>query len=152
MILLTPGKFKTSMFFGDLLQDHKKETFTSSIIKIDQHIQKKYDLITGYIEFDRQRQPNNFIAKAEVEETLNCTIIHVSTHAYFPELANKHVKTRVRAKLASLRYHVNRTILSCIVVPAINNLNLTTRSSNGDKSGRFMLTNEKINYRSYFAK
>ena len=47
MVLIMPGECKTSMVFGELLQDHKIETLTSSITRIGGHIQKKYGLNVG---------------------------------------------------------------------------------------------------------
>ena len=86
-----------------------------------------------------------------METSLNCQIIHVSTKACYAESSQKHIKQRVRSKLASLRYLVPRIVLLYIVVAAINNLNLTTRSGNSGKSAKFTLTKEKTDYRAYFA-
>ena len=108
------------MVFGDFLGDHKTETLTNSIIRIGTHVQNRYNVDVVYIEFDRQKQLGNFIAKTTVQNSLKCTIIHVSTHACFAESANKHIKTRVRAKLASLRYGVPRTILSYLSISGHN--------------------------------
>ena len=151
MVLVTPGEIRTSMVLGDLLLDHKHETLTASIIKIATHVQQKYDVKVAIIEFDRQSELHNYVAKSQVETELNCTIVFVSTHACFAESAIKHIKARVRAKLVSLLYNVPRTILLYIVIAAINNLNLTTRSGNGGKSAHFVLTGNKITYKSYFA-
>ena len=65
--------------------------------------------------------------RTNVENALGCVIVHVSTHACYAENAAKHVKCRVRSKLSSLIYCVNRTVLSYVVVGGINGLNLTTR-------------------------
>jgi hypothetical protein len=151
MVLVTPGEIRTSMVLGDLLLDHKQETLTASIIKIATHVQQKYGVEVAFIEFDRQSELHNYVAKSQVETELRCTIVFVSTHACFAESAIKHIKARVRAKLVSLLYNVPRTILLYIVIAAINNLNLTTRSGNGGKSAHLVLTGKKISYKSYFA-
>ena len=151
MVLVTPGEDRTSMVFGDFLTDHKSETLSDSIIRIGSHVQAKYNMQIAIVEFDRDKSLDNHIASTHVETSLNCEIVHVSTKACYAESANKHIKNRVRSKVASLRYFVTRTILLYIVVAAINNLNLTTRSGNAGKSAKFTLTNEKTDYRSYFA-
>jgi len=151
IVLVTPGEYRTSMIFGDMLPDLKTDTITCSIIKTGQFIKTKYKVNIGILEFDRQAQINNYAAKSEIEDALGCTIVHVSTHACYAENAAKHTKCRVRSRLSSLIYDVNRTILSYVVVGAINALNCTTRSGNGGKSARYVLSNEPLDYKSYFA-
>ena len=151
MVLVTPGEIRTSMVLGDLLLDHKQETLTASIIKIATHVQQKYRVKVAIIEFDRQSELHNYVAKSQIETELECTIVFVSTHACFAESAIKHIKARVRAKLVSLLYNVPRTIFLYIVMAAINNLNMTTRSGNGGQSAHFVLTGKKITYKSYYA-
>ena len=151
MVLVTPGEDKTSMIFGDLLQDHKSETLTASVIRIGRHVTDKYGMNIGIVEFDRQRQLANNVSKTQVENDLSCTVIFVSTHACYAESAIKHIKSRIRAKLSSLVYCVPKTILVHIVISAINNLNMTTRRGNGGKSAYHKLTGQKISYKSYFS-
>ena len=151
MVLVTTGDDKTCMVFGELLRDHKSETLTASVVRIGSHVTNKYGLSIGIVEFDRQRQLANHVSKTQVETTLSCTVIFVSTHACYAESAIKHIKSRIRAKLSSLVYCVPKTILLHIVIAAMNNLNLTTRRGNRGKSAHFTLTGRKISYKQYFA-
>ena len=53
MVLVTPGDVKTCMVFGEMLEDHKSETLTASVVRIGRHVTDKYGLNIGIVEFDR---------------------------------------------------------------------------------------------------